>query len=75
VKLYLWREVLSEYTDGCAFAIAETEEEAKEQLRNTFEFADPWGQWSPFAEPGFYWPEPEVHELTEPFGFWRYGGG
>lgn len=88
MKLYLWRVVMTDYTDGCAFAIAESKEAALAHLQIT-----PWG-----AHSGDYpslseillsdvrdgvwkdwaiekWPEPEVHELTEPFAFWRSGGG
>lgn len=33
LKLYIWTEFEPDYTDGLAFAIAETEEEARELVR------------------------------------------
>ena len=66
MKLYLWRNVLYDYTPGMAFAIASSVEEARGLLA---------------AEPGAYWgsgdlqKEPEVHELTEPFCAYVHGGG
>ena len=32
LKLFIWRNVLADYTSGIAFALAETEQEAREML-------------------------------------------
>ena len=74
MKLYLWRRVLSDYTDGCAFAIAESVEAALKQLRQTGEWEPASTSWMLPVDPA-EWPAPEVHDLDKPLAFWRYGGG
>lgn len=64
MKLYLWRDVLCDYSCGMAFAIAESSALAREHLVKETEFyADDFAR------------EPEVHELDEPFAAYSYGGG
>lgn len=66
MKLYLWRDVLYDYTAGMAFAVAASAEEARGLLAGC---------------PDAYWGsgdlarEPEVHELTGPFCAYVHGGG
>ena len=64
MKLYLWHNVLTDYTSGMAFAVAASVEEARGLLAGTNAY---WGD--DLAR------EPEVHELTEPFCDYVYGGG
>lgn len=65
LSLYLWRDVLYDYTAGMAFAIAASADEARGML---------------VRDPGIYAgddfaKDPEVHELTEPFCAFVHGGG
>ena len=65
MKLYLWREVLWDYSHGMAFAIAHSAEEARGLLVASDAY---WGS-------DDLKQEPEVHELTEPFCAYVHGGG
>jgi hypothetical protein len=64
-KLYIWHDVLTDYTSGMAVALARNVEEARGLL----------------AASGAYWgtddlaKEPEVHPVNEPFCDYVRGGG
>lgn len=62
MKLFVWREFETDYHDGLAFALAETEEEAKELVRNG-------GNYS--YEP--QWGDVEVHPIQK-YGYGITGG-
>jgi hypothetical protein len=76
LKLFVWEDVFADYTSGCAFAIAETKEQASELAGVGL-----WG-WHP---PLNHYPHSSVfelmstdckeHPLDRPFGFAIYGGG
>lgn len=63
LKLYVWEGVLTDYTDGVMFALAETVEEARALIRAK----------------DLYIPESDLgqepQEITEPAGFAVWGGG
>lgn len=64
LKLFVWRGVLVDYTSGIAFALAETEEEAREMLiRDT----------PCLAKDSAFALKPEMHENKACFTIW--GGG
>ena len=65
MHLYLWRDVLRDWTPGMAFAIAASPAEARGLLLATGEFWDAQGLAA----------EPEVHELDKPFAALCHGGG
>lgn len=65
-KLYLWREVLTDYTDGVVFCWATSEQEARELMKGECGYMD---------EEDFE-KAPEVHDQTsECFAFVLWGGG
>ena len=76
-RLYVWREVLTDNTDGLAVAVARTVEEARELLRREVVGEDGLREFNPFACQETRGceldAEPEVHEL--PACAWVYGGG
>ena len=43
LKLYVWGEFCPDYTEGLAFAIAESLDEAKEMLKKDFGFESSYG--------------------------------
>ena len=62
LKLYVWKNFCpGDNEDGLAFAIAETEEEAKKLVTGNGE----WGVWQ--------WGDLEVRELSK-CGYFAYGG-
>lgn len=65
MKLYLWQDVLCDYTSGCAFAIAESKEEAILLVAG----------YSGYILDELLAGECEERELDQPFGFSRGGGG
>jgi len=65
MKLYLWRDVLCDYSAGMAFAIASNVNEARGLLAATGRFYDA----ADLAK------EPEEHSLDEPFCALVRGGG
>lgn len=71
MKLYLWRSTLCDYTCGAAFAVAESVEEAARVI----EAAWLKDEGRPLPDDALAAGAVEVHELDEPFGFARYGGG
>jgi hypothetical protein len=64
MNLYIWDEVLWDYTPGIMFAVAPSVEEARRMLiaANGFHHAD-------------MDKEPSVHPVTEPICRVVYGGG
>lgn len=79
-RLYVWDEVLEDYTYGIAFAIAEDIDKAREQIAQ--KMTEGYG---PKALPLYmqswkedhqeFWDkEPHIHELTEPAAYYVYGG-
>lgn len=62
LKLYVWEEVLTDYTDGCMFALAENSEDARNLI------AEKMGM-----RVGDLSTEPK--EVTEREGFYVWGGG
>ena len=67
LRLYLWRDVLCDYTCGMAFAVAASADEARGIIVREDGIYTSAG--NDFAS------DPEVHELTEPFCAFVYGGG
>jgi len=71
LKLFVWEDVLADYTPGIAFAIAETKEEAieliiqKHQLDSTYFPSDFYKELREY--------EPDIYECKA--GFYLYGGG
>jgi len=66
MKLYIWKEVLCDYTCGIAFAMANSLEEAKQVIRDSVD------EYYCVDDTVFY-KEPEVYEI--PYGFAIWGGG
>ena len=62
LKLYVWEEFCPDYTEGIAFAIAETAEQAQELV------IEEHGR-----EP-FYWGKMQEYDLTKPVAFAVTGG-
>tara|TARA_B110000259_G_C13817406_1_gene323283 strand:- start:238 stop:441 length:204 start_codon:yes stop_codon:yes gene_type:complete len=62
LKLYVWEGVLSDYTDGCMFALAENAEDARNLIEEKMK-----------CRTGYLDIEPK--EITEREGFYVYGGG
>lgn len=66
MKLYIWnKDVLRDYSSGIAFAIAESEEQARELITEKTRL-DP-------EDVGLDKPADEVHELDEPYAAYLYG--
>jgi len=66
LSLYVWENVLCDYTCGVMFALAHDAEEARQLIRAT-----EIGSWG--AADADLGKSPEV--ITEPMGFAVYGGG
>ena len=62
LKLFVWEEVLTDYSDGIMFALAENVEEARAEIRNRGLVIE-----VDLAK------EPDVYET--PIGFAVWGGG
>lgn len=80
MKVFIWRDVLADYTAGIAVAVAETKEEAigclvlagypEDRVWELTESRHPYG-WAP-PEPN----EPIIHDLDDgPIGVCCHGGG
>ena len=69
MKLYVWRDVLRDYTPGIAFAIAGSPDEARGLIIRTVTDDVGYCNGSDFAA------DPEVHDLSEPFAGFVHGGG
>jgi hypothetical protein len=67
-KLFIWRNIRSDYTPGIGFATARTKEEAIEVIHK---ISEDW-EWN-FYCGQLLSVEPEVHDL--PYGGWISGGG
>lgn len=65
LKLFVWKDVLKDYTSGIAFAIAETEQEARELLLKQDEALS--------RDSVFNISKPEVYETEMAITLW--GGG
>lgn len=63
LKLFVWAEWAPNYTDGLAFAIAETEEQARKLIYDERGFCTT--EWGPC----------QVFDLNTPIAFSVYGGG
>ncbi len=64
LKMYVWEEVLTDYTDGLACVLAHNEEEARRLIKA--EIDNPYVAWQ-FDE------DPVV--VDSPKAFFVYGGG
>lgn len=67
VRLFVWRDVLRDYTSGIIAAIATDADEAREAV---VAGAEDWEKATLYAEMG---EPPEVHDA--PFGVHVWGGG
>jgi hypothetical protein len=67
LKLYVWEEVLCDYTCGIAFALAETKEEALELIDKSREWGKPSDELKNI--------EPKVYATTEKIAYAISGGG
>ena len=65
MKLFVWEDVLSDYTSGAMFAVARSVEEAREAVLR----ADPDVRKRELAG------EPRVFDMSEAVGFAVWGGG
>jgi hypothetical protein len=64
LKLYVWEDVLEDYTQGVMFALAPNKEEARRLI------AEKMGYDRPVSD-----LNQEPKEVTKPEGFYLYGGG
>jgi hypothetical protein len=62
LKLYVWRDVYTDYTPGVAFALAENAEQARQMIVDQVNYVDPGLAKAP-------------EEYDEPFAYHLYGGG
>ena len=67
LKLYIWKNIRRDYTAGIGFALAESLEEARNEIKR---ISEPW-EWDAYK--GELMDDPEVYEV--PTGFWMSGGG
>ncbi len=67
MKLFIWRDVLTDWTPGIIFAMAHDVNEAREKVKEAF-IKDKWDDF--FMEE--IKTEPEVHD--KPFGAYVFGG-
>jgi hypothetical protein len=65
LKLFVWHNVLTDWTPGIIFALAENIEQARKMIERDKE------DWMYTGE--IYEKSPEI--ITEPKGFMLYGGG
>jgi hypothetical protein len=71
-KLFVWECVYSDYTDGIAFALAETVEEARKLIVGE-EWYNECIKWN--KNDDIFSDSYTVHEVTEKVGYMRHGGG
>lgn len=64
MRLYLWRDVLCDYTPGMAFGVASSKENAIEIISD-----------HDYVRRELLEKEPEVYELGTPVGAYVEGGG
>ena len=90
-KLYVWDDVFSDYTSGCAMAFATSKEDAAKQIAeaknlprdfvtyagklSTEEIAARRAEWVRNDFNELMKSDCTEHELDKPFTFWMYGGG
>ena len=65
MKLYIWDDVLRDYTSGIMFAIADSPERARELLKEECSYLPDYDLNK----------EPEEHDLNEEIAVYLYGGG
>tara|TARA_R110002020_G_scaffold340130_1_gene555133 strand:- start:898 stop:1119 length:222 start_codon:yes stop_codon:yes gene_type:complete len=70
LKLYVWEGVLTDYTDGCMFALAKNVEEARKVILDKSEKEDEY--MSKILQRDLA-SEPKV--IDNPKGFYVWGGG
>jgi hypothetical protein len=63
LRLYVWPQFSPDYTAGLAFAIATTEEQARQAIEQRLGFTP--ADWGPV----------EIHDATDPVAYARTGGG
>ena len=63
MKLFLWTEVLTDYSDGVMFALANSVDEARELIKKGCDYIPD------------YELEKEPKIIDSPFGFSMWGGG
>lgn len=68
LKLYVWNGVLADWTDGIAFALDSSPEEAVNELKKAGLDCDRY-----FRGTKLQGVEPEVYDTA--YGHWIYGGG
>lgn len=77
LKLYIWENVLRDYSPGMVAVLAESEEQAWELLRQKYEAA--WEQLRGYDDmynpKGLYPNAKRPREITEPEAFAVWGGG
>ncbi len=74
LKLFIWRDVLSDYTPGIAFAMACDVDEARKKIREEI-VKEKWqhvGKYADSIMEELHF-EPEIHD--KPFGTYLFGGG
>jgi CO dehydrogenase/acetyl-CoA synthase delta subunit len=67
MKLFIWKGVLFDYTDGVVFALAKNVEDARQVVLQSVE------DWARKSVSEAMSGDPEVHE--KPYGFALWGGG
>lgn len=70
LRLYVWEGVLRDYTEGIAFAVAESEPKARALIWKKLGY-----QLDQRIEPGLNGPATHTLELDSPCAFALYGGG
>lgn len=65
MKLFVWEDVLYDYTGGIMFAVAETVEDARRKLRETDYYIKEYDLNK----------EPQEFDLSEAVAFTCWGGG
>lgn len=63
LKLYVWEDCLTDYTDGVMFALASSEDEAREQILKSCNY----------VPPGELAVQPKI--IDSPIGYAIWGGG
>lgn len=68
MKLYVWNDVLTDYTSGIMFAVARSVEEARATILAN-------GGDGLYSVEHDLQIEPKVYDLDKPYGQFIYGGG
>jgi hypothetical protein len=69
MRLYVWEDVLQDYTSGIAFALAESEEQARGLIWECLGL-----ELDACVEPGLHGPPTHVLDLGSPRAFALWGG-